>query len=107
MTAAMSRERLPDRRACTSFELALGGLRYTATIGRLPDGRIGEIFLNNHRFNSGADVNARDAAIACSIALQYGAELETIRTALTRDAQGRAEGPLGAALDLVIARARP
>ena len=60
---------------------------------------VGEIFLNNYKSNSAADTNARDSAIVCSIALQYGADIETIRKALCRDAHGRASGPLGAALD--------
>jgi hypothetical protein len=82
------RSRLPNRRLAETFELEVAGLRYTATIGRFPDGRVGEIFLNNHKSNSAADTNARDSAIVCSIALQCGADIETIRKALTRDAQG-------------------
>ena len=60
---------------------------------------LGEIFLNNHKSNSAADTNARDSAIVCSIALQYGADLNTLRRALSRDSYGRALGALGAALD--------
>jgi len=95
------RQRLPNRRLAETFDLEVAGLRYTATVGRFPDGRVAEIFLNNHRVNSGADVNARDAAIAVSFALQYGADFETLRRALSRDSRGRASGPLGAALDVI------
>ena len=42
-----------------------------------------------------------DSAIVFSIAVQCGADVETIRRALCRDSQGRASGPLGAALDLL------
>jgi hypothetical protein len=98
----MPRERLPDRRLAESFELEVAGLRYTATIGWFSDGRLGEIFLSNCKSNSTADTNARDSAVVCSIALQYGADLNVIRRALCRDAQGRPSGPLGAALDLVV-----
>jgi hypothetical protein len=97
-----TRQRLPDRRLAETFELEVAGLRYTATIGRFPDGRIGEIFLNNHKSNSQADTTARDSAIVCSIALQFGADIETIRKALCRDSHGRASGPLAAALDRII-----
>src|SRR5260370_39286509 len=97
------RRRLENRRLAETFELEVGGLRYTATVGRFTDGRFGEIFLGNHKSNSAADTNARDSAIVCSIALQCGADLETIRKALCRDAQGRASGPLGAALDAIAA----
>jgi hypothetical protein len=44
-------------------------------------------------------MTARDAAIAFSIAVQHGADLEVIRRALCRDARGNASGRLGAALD--------
>jgi hypothetical protein len=97
--ATQRRERLPNRRLGETFELEVAGLRYTATIGRFPDGRIGEIFLNNHKSNSAADTNARDSAIVFSIAVQHGADVETIRKAMCRDSHGRASGPLGAALD--------
>ena len=58
-------------------------------------------FLSNHKSNSAADANARDAAIVCSIALQCGADIETIRRALSRDSRGHTTGPLGVALDLI------
>ncbi len=96
-----TRQRLPNRRASETFALECAGLSYVATISRFPDGRLGEIFLSNHKAGSAADTAARDGAIACSIALQCGADIEVIRRALCRDSQGRASGPLGAALDLV------
>jgi hypothetical protein len=95
------RNRLPNRRLAETFEIEVAGLKYTATIGRFADGRPAEVFLSNHKSNSGADVNARDAAIVASIALQFGADVETIRKALCRDSQGRASGPLGRALDII------
>jgi hypothetical protein len=96
-----TRNRLPNRRPAESFELEVDGLRYTATVGRFPNGTIGELFLNNHKSNSSADTAARDSAIVVSIALQHGADLETIRRALCRYGHGRATGPLGAALDAI------
>jgi hypothetical protein len=96
-----SRRRLPDRRASETFSLECVGLQYTATISRFADGRIGELFLSNHKNNSGADVAARDAAIAFSFAVQHGADPEAIRRALCRDSRGNASGPLRAALDML------
>jgi ribonucleoside-diphosphate reductase alpha chain len=96
-----NRQRLPDRRASETFSLECSGLQYTATISRFSDGRLGEIFLSNHKAGSAADTAARDAAITCSIALQYGADIETIRKALCSDSRGNANGPLGVALDLL------
>ena len=101
---AMTRERLPDRRQCESFSFELDGLRFTASIGRFSDGRVGELFLTNHKSGNQSDTNARDAAIILSFALQFGADIETIRRALCRNSQGRALGPVGAALDIIAGR---
>jgi hypothetical protein len=102
-----ARNRLPNRRPAENFELEVEGLRYTATVGRFPDGTIGELFLNNHKSNCSADSAARDSAIVLSIALQHGADLKTIQRAVCRDSQGRASGPLGAALDIIMAGSAP
>lgn len=96
-----ARARLPNRRLAETFSFEIGGLSYVCTIGRFSDGRIGELFLSNHKSNSQADTNARDAAITFSIAVQHGADVDTIRRALCRDSQGNASGPLGIALDLI------
>jgi hypothetical protein len=101
------RNRLPDRRLAENFEIEVEGLCYTATVGRFPDGTIGELFLNNNKSNSAADTAARDSAIVLSIALQHGADLATIQRALCRDSQGRASGPLGAALDIIMGSTAP
>ena len=96
-----ARERPANRRASETFGITCAGLSYVCTISRFPDGRVAEIFLSNYKSNSAADIAARDAAIATSIALQYGADLETIRKAVCRDAHGSASGPLGCVLDIV------
>ena len=99
----MTCERLPQpgAEASASHSKPPDSLRYTATFSRFADGRIAEIFLNNHRVNSQADVNARDAAVVASICLQAGVDINTIRKALMRNADGSASGPLGRALDLI------
>jgi hypothetical protein len=96
-----ARERLPNRRACESFSFELDGLHFTATVSHFADGRVGELFLNNHKLGNQSDTNARDAAILLSFALQFGADVNAIRKALCRDSQGRALSPIGAALDLL------
>jgi hypothetical protein len=98
-----ARRRLPDRRTNWSFNFEVGGLGYCATFSRFDDGSIGELFLSNHKSNSQADTNARDAAITFSLAVQHGADPEVIRKALCRDSQGRPSGPLAAALDKIAA----
>ena len=54
-----------------------------------------------------ADSNARDCAVAVSIALQHGAPAEVIRRALCRDGSGNPSGPVGAALDLLARERSP
>jgi hypothetical protein len=93
------RKRLPNRRYSETFDLGANGLKYTATVSRFADGRIAEIFLSNTKPSSQSDVNARDAAVAASLAFQFGCPLETLRRALLRDPRGKASSPLGAALD--------
>jgi hypothetical protein len=102
-----TRSRLPNRRPAENFEIEVEGLGYIATVGRFLDGTIGELFLNNQKSNSAADTAARDSAIVLSIALQHGADLGTIQRALSRNSQGRAIGPLGAALDVIMGGSAP
>jgi hypothetical protein len=102
MSAA--RKRLPDRRASTSFDFECNGLSYVCTFSLFDDGRVGELFLSNHKSGSQAGANARDAAVCCSLALQHSAPLETIRNALLRDPRGKAATPLGEALDRIAAQ---
>jgi hypothetical protein len=98
------RQRLPHRRPIETFDVLANGLRFTCSVGRFPDGRVSELFLSNHRSNSAADCNARDAAITFSFAVQHGADASAIRDALCRDGQGNASGPLAAALDILLGR---
>jgi hypothetical protein len=98
----MTRERLPNRRACDSFEFTHACIPYIVSVSRYPDGSLGELFLRTTKAGSAADTNARDAAIVFSLALQFGADAEAIRHALCRDANGAALGPLGQALDRVL-----
>jgi hypothetical protein len=95
------RKRLPDRRQALTFEFRHRGLAYSCTLGRYPDGTIGEIFLSNHKAGSAAGALARDAAVAVSLGLQGGVPLHTFRGAILRDPDGSASTPLGHALDLI------
>jgi hypothetical protein len=101
------RRRLPDRRGSETFTLECGGLAYDATVSPFDDGQLGEIFLTGRKVGTDTDVAARDSAVVCSIALQFGADVETIRKALCRDARGAAGGPLGVALDMLRAEGAP
>lgn len=97
-----ARQRLPNRRGNSTFDLEVAGLHYTCTYSRFADGKLGECFLTNHRVNSQAGIMASDQAVLASLALQYGAPLDVIRKALMRDLHGRATSPIGAALDAIM-----
>jgi hypothetical protein len=92
---------LPQRRASESFDLDFGGLAraHTVTIGFYDDGSIGEVFINGGKSGEAVEAIARDAAVILSLALQYGADLANIRTAITRDAQGAAQTIIGVVID--------
>jgi hypothetical protein len=105
MTAA--RSRLPNRRASSSFNFECGPHSYIATVSYFPGTHhLAEIFLGDGRAGSDIDAAAKDSAVVCSIALQFGVPVEVIRKALLRDSQGRPSGPLGAALDLLAEEER-
>jgi hypothetical protein len=95
------RARLPNRRASTTFTFECNGLHYLATVSHFDDGRLAEIFITNAKAGSHSDSAAKDSAVVCSIALQYGVPIDVLRHALLRDSRGVASSPLGAALDLV------
>ncbi len=99
----MTRDRLPNRRASLLVDFESMGMKFTASVSRYPDGRLGELFVDNHKAGSAVGTLVRDAAIIFSFAVKHGADPETIHRALCRDSQGRALGPLGAALDLLLA----
>ena len=97
----LGRERLPSRREFETFNFEVEGLRYRV---RFAYGRIGEIFIGDHKVGSYSDANATDAAVAASLALQHGCPLDVLRRAFLRDMRNRAAAPLGIALDMVAER---
>jgi hypothetical protein len=98
---APRRDRLPNRRACETQAFEHAGALYRLTVGFYEDGRPGELFLNGEHSNSAIDTIMSDAAIAISFALQFGADLETLKHAMKRTSQGIAASPIGHALELV------
>lgn len=98
------REPLPARRYAETMNFLHDGHRFTATVGFYDDGRPGEIFLRAGKSETALESMCRDVAVIASIALQYGAPLETIAKALTRLSDGRPAGPMGALLERVEPR---
>jgi hypothetical protein len=99
----MMRERLRNRRNHLLFDFESMGMRCTASTSRYDDGRLAELFLDNHKQGSAIGTLVRDLALTASFALQHGADPESLRKALSRDAQGRPLGPLAVALDIILA----
>lgn len=90
------RERLPERRASAAIAVvhvwAPGTAQEIAepllvTIGRYPDGRIGEVFIDSvaeakGRLATRVTDLQKDVAVLISIALQHGAPIEELRAAV-------------------------
>jgi len=100
------RERLPNRRRSYAFGIESGDVQYRAQISCFADGRPGEIFLDGPKIGSAAQVAAHDAAVAASLALQFGCPVSTLRHALTKLPNGTSAGPLGCALDALDGAAK-
>jgi ribonucleoside-diphosphate reductase alpha chain len=100
-----NRTRLQNRRGSETMEFrtyarsGTNSIPYTASISRFPDDRLAEVFLTSGRAGTDVSIQAQEAAIVLSFALQYGAPVEAIRTALPRTAEGNPEGALGMLLD--------
>src|ERR1700754_3921991 len=92
---------LPQRRRAETFEIPVCGLArsHTITLGFYDDGALGEVFINGGKSGEAVEAIARDGAVLLSLALQYGAELSNIRSAITRDVQGEPSSIIGAVLD--------
>jgi hypothetical protein len=97
-----TRERLPNRRAGTKISFQFRGAAYDLTFSRYEDGRLAEVFIDviGHGLTPLSE-DGKDAAVALSIALQYGAPAEVIRDAVTREKDGTPTGIIGFALDTI------
>jgi hypothetical protein len=104
-----ARDRLPQRRYGETFELKHGGQNtpFQITLGFYPDGTIGEVFISGAKAGSEVEAVARDGAVLLSILLQYGAPLETIKHAITRNSDGSPSTIVGAVVDMLSIQERP
>jgi hypothetical protein len=95
------RRRIANRRQSTTFNFDCNGLRYSCTASHFDDGSLAEVFLGNGKAGSHVDSAAKDSAVVCSLALQFGVPVDVIRRALLRDPRGVASSALGVALDVL------
>ena len=126
LCAPQRRLRLQERRTCDMIEVDHVWSPATAqeivepllvSIGRYPDGRIGEVFIDGREKGKGKVAQRttalrQDVAVLISIALQYGAQIEVLRDAMGRgevQAMGRVRVMphtiIGSVLDALAAEA--
>lgn len=98
----MNRERLPNRRASETFDVKHDDITYRATVSYYNDGRLGEVFVNAAKYDSGADVSVRESAISASLYLQQNGDPMVLANALPRRPNGAPSGPLAAVMDKVM-----
>lgn len=80
----MSAIAVPDRRLCKRYRFEHRSHRYYGTIGIDPATlQPVEIFLQTGRAGSEMEAVARDAAVLASKALQHGATIPELRSAMT------------------------
>jgi hypothetical protein len=85
-----TREKLPARRAGYTQKAAIAGHKIFISTGEYADGRLGEVFITPHKENS-AFRGLMDAfAIAVSMGLQHGVNLEDFVDAFTQTRFGAA-----------------
>lgn len=99
------RQTLPNARSHELRDLTFRGRRYVVGVGRFEDGSLAEVFIDPEKHSTDAADDARDSALALSLALQHGCPAETIRRAATRDAAGSPAGLIGAVLDMLAEEA--
>lgn len=95
---------LPNRRLCRRYKFHHNGFRYFGTIGVNPDTlQPCEVFLQAAKSGTEVEAVARDAAVLASIALQHGATIPKLRSAMTELEGGVPAGPVARLFDLFTA----
>ena len=99
----IQRNVLPSRRGAETFDVSYGAQRFRVSIGRFHGGSIAEIFITGGKSGSDLEAVCRDAAVALSIAFQFGVPLEPLRHAVTRNQDGSPSSIIGVVLERLAA----
>jgi hypothetical protein len=99
MGAAMSRNRLPNRRSAEIRMFDYDGRIYRVTFGSFTDGHLDKIFLDVAKVDSSLQRHADDAGVLVSLLLQNNVPSGVIRRSIS--------GPIRTALDLWLGRSAP
>lgn len=98
------RKTLPERRPSEQYKFEVMGFTWYATIGYYEDGSPGELFLATAKTGEMGRLLSADAAVAVSLALQYGCPAQTLIDAMTADSYGEPVSPVSLALSKVAVR---
>lgn len=99
----MTRQRLPNRRECETFEFEREGLNYSVSYGRPhPGGPIRELFINAGKSGTNMESLMCDASTAISVALQHSATPEELAHSITRNPDGSPASAIGQILDDMV-----
>ena len=93
---------LPHRRESETIKFKFDHHGYFATVSRVDDGNIAEIFLSSARTGVLLRNMVNDMAIAASIAIQYGCPAEVLQQSFTRNDHGEPATPIAAAFDHLV-----
>jgi len=94
--------------AARSFELRHGKFTFHVTVGYYSeDDSVGEVFIDAAKAGTELEAYARDLAITFSIARQYGAPLDVLAHALTRENDGSPSTILGTVADKLMREKKP
>ena len=91
---------LPSRRQQDTQEVAWidgqgGGHEFTVSTGRDEAGAVKEFFISGGKAGSAMRATLEDAAVVCSLALQFGATSGDLAHSLGRESDGRPASPIG------------
>ena len=100
----MTRQRLPTRRPCVTFDKEFDGQRYAVSYGyaHAYGGQVKEVFINCGKSGSAIEPLMRDCATGFSHALQRGATPEELAHSLTRNPDGSPASIVGAVIDDMV-----
>ena len=102
------RKRLPNRRAGENITYDWQGNRMDAHLGFYDNGQLGEVFLSAAKSGTGLSIAMIEAAVAVSLALQFGCPPDVLLAAMPHDERagtgGIPEGPVGKLLAMLEKR---
>lgn len=95
------REVLPNVRGGQAVDFECFGSQFAGRGNFYPDGRLAEVFVSCGKSGTHMAITMQDAAVAASLALQFGCPAETLRHACLRTEDDKPAGPMGMLLEIL------